>query len=82
MIDDVPQAFQAAAFAALVDVQQVEVLRGPQNTLFGKSASAGVINITTQPATDEFTARADVMSTDDDEHRVFRHDLRSDHRHV
>lgn len=71
VIDDIPQAFQAAAFAALVDVQQVEVLRGPQNTLFGKSASAGVINITTQPATDEFTARADLMSTDDGEHRVF-----------
>lgn len=70
VIDDVPQAFQAAAFSALVDVQQVEVLRGPQNTLFGKSASAGVINITTQPATDYFTARAEVMATDDHEQRV------------
>jgi iron complex outermembrane receptor protein len=70
VIDDVPQAFQAAAFSALVDVAQVEVLRGPQNTLFGKSASAGVINITTQPVTDEFTARADVMTTDDHEYRV------------
>ena len=69
VIDDVPQAFQAAAFAALVDVQQIEVLRGPQNTLFGKSASAGVINITTQPPTDEFTARIDAMATDDGEQR-------------
>jgi iron complex outermembrane recepter protein len=70
VIDEIPQAFQAAAFAALVDVQQIEVLRGPQNTLFGKSASAGVISITTQPATDEFTGRADLMATDDGEHRV------------
>jgi iron complex outermembrane recepter protein len=69
VIDDVPQAFQAAAFAALVDVQQVEVLRGPQNTLFGKSASAGVINITTQQPTEMFTARLDAMTTDDGEHR-------------
>src|SRR5689334_16577357 len=69
VIDDVPQAFQAAAFGALVDVQQVEVLRGPQNTLFGKSASAGVINITTQQPTDTFTARLDAMTTDDGEHR-------------
>lgn len=69
VIDDVPQAFQAAAFAALVDVQQVEVLRGPQNTLFGKAASAGVVSITTQPATDHFTAHGDVMFTDDHEQR-------------
>jgi iron complex outermembrane receptor protein len=70
VIDDIPQAFQAAAFAALVDVQQIEILRGPQNTLFGKAASAGVISITTQPATDEFTGRADLLLTDDGEHRV------------
>jgi iron complex outermembrane receptor protein len=70
VIDDVPQAFQAAAFAALVDVQRVEVLRGPQNTLFGKAASAGVISITTQPPTDHVTARVDAMGTDDHEFRL------------
>jgi iron complex outermembrane receptor protein len=70
VVDDVPQAFQAAAFSALVDVQQVEVLRGPQNTLFGKSASAGVINITTQAATDIPTGRIEVVATDDGEQRV------------
>ncbi|HLZ77236.1 TonB-dependent receptor domain-containing protein [Phenylobacterium sp.] len=69
VVDDVPQAFQAAAFSALVDVQQVEVLRGPQNTLFGKAASAGVISITTQPATDHFTAHGEAMFTDDHEQR-------------
>jgi iron complex outermembrane receptor protein len=70
VIDDVPQAFQAAAFAALVDVQRVEILRGPQNTLFGKAASAGVVSITTQPVTDTMTARADALVTDDHEVRV------------
>jgi iron complex outermembrane receptor protein len=69
VIDDIPQAFQAAAFSALVDVHQVEVLRGPQNTLFGKSASAGVVSITTEPATDQFTAHAETMQTDDHEQR-------------
>jgi iron complex outermembrane receptor protein len=69
VIDDVPQAFQAAAFAALVDVQQVEVLRGPQSTLFGKAASAGVVNITTEAPSKVFTAKADALITDDHEHR-------------
>ena len=69
VIDDVPQAFQAAAFAALVDVQQVEVLRGPQSTLFGKAASAGVVSITTEAPSKTFTAKADVLLTDDHESR-------------
>jgi iron complex outermembrane receptor protein len=70
VIDDIPQAFQAAAFAALVDVQRVEVLRGPQNTLFGKAASAGVVSVTTQAPTDTFTARIDALATEDGEQRV------------
>ncbi|MDB5365228.1 MAG: TonB-dependent receptor [Rhodospirillales bacterium] len=70
VIDEVPQAFQSAAFTDLVDVQRIEVLRGPQSTLFGKSASAGVISITTRQPTDTFTARAETMFTDDNEQRL------------
>jgi iron complex outermembrane recepter protein len=70
VVDDIPQAFQAEAFTSLVDVQQVEVLRGPQSTLFGKSASAGVVNITTRGPSDTFTAHADAMGTNDDEQVV------------
>lgn len=70
VVDDVPQAFQAAAFTALVDVQQIEVLRGPQSTLFGKSASAGVINIRTMDPSDTMTARAEAVITDDHERRL------------
>ncbi len=58
VIDDVPLGFQAAAFKDLVDVDRVEVLRGPQSTLFGKSAIAGVLNITTAAPTTEFTGKA------------------------
>lgn len=70
VVDDVPQAFQAMAFTALADVQQVEILRGPQSTLFGKAASAGVVYITTNPASDVFGAQVETMITDDHEKRL------------
>ncbi len=41
------------AFPQLYDIGQIEVLRGPQGTLFGQGASAGVLNVTTKaPSTD------------------------------
>ncbi len=67
VIDDVPQAIQAEAFSALVGVQQIEVLRGPQSTLFGKSADSGLISITTTQPTNSFTTSAEVMATSDHE---------------
>jgi iron complex outermembrane receptor protein len=48
VVDGVVFARSGEAFSDLIDVAQLEVLRGPQGTLFGKNASAGVINITTQ----------------------------------
>jgi len=70
VIDDVPQAFQAQAFNALTDASQIEVLRGPQNTLFGRSASAGVINITTLAPTSTIQEGVKGLITDDGEQRV------------
>jgi iron complex outermembrane receptor protein len=68
-LDDVPVAFQARAFTDLTDVERVEVLRGPQSTLYGKSASAGLINITTRAPSDEFTSLLNLQATTDDEYR-------------
>ncbi len=47
-VDGVYRSRSAGQITDLPDVQRVEVLRGPQSTLFGKNASAGVISIVTQ----------------------------------
>ncbi len=40
------------------DLGQLEVLRGPQGTLYGRNATAGVVNLTTAKPTDQFEAMA------------------------
>ena len=56
VVDQVPQGLMP--FAQLYDLAQVEVLRGPQGTLFGQTASAGVINVTSAaPDPAKFAAR-------------------------
>jgi iron complex outermembrane recepter protein len=47
-IDGVFYARPASASLDFLDVEQVEVLRGPQGTLFGKNTTAGAINVTTR----------------------------------
>ena len=47
-VDGVFYARPAAATLDFLDVERIEVLRGPQGTLFGKNTTAGAINVTTR----------------------------------
>lgn len=53
----------------LVDIDRIEVLRGPQGTLFGKNASAGVINIVSKTPTNDFHLSAQASYFEGDEYR-------------
>lgn len=48
VVDGVVYNRAGEAFSDLIDIDRLEVLRGPQGTLFGKNSSAGVINIVTK----------------------------------
>ncbi len=56
MIDGVYAGYSGSSLADLYDVARVEVLRGPQGTLFGKNATAGLVSVTSNLPTREFEA--------------------------
>lgn len=56
-IDQVYYARSAAATFDFLDADQVEILRGPQGTLYGKNTTAGAINVTSRAPS--FTPQAD-----------------------
>ena len=59
-IDGVYRSRTAAQISDLPDVSRIEVLRGPQSTLFGKNASAGVISIVTKEPSFNFEGMAEL----------------------
>jgi iron complex outermembrane recepter protein len=63
-IDGVYAARGAGAEAALADVNRVEVLKGPQGTLFGRNATGGAIHIVSQKPRFENEGRAKVTVGD------------------
>ena len=61
VVDGVVLGRSGQAFADLYDVSRIEVLRGPQGTLFGKNASAGVVNITTKDPSYDTTGSVETV---------------------
>ena len=58
-IDGVYRSRAAAQIGDLPRLQQIEVLSGPQSTLFGKNASAGVISVRTMAPSQDFEAKVE-----------------------
>ena len=63
-IDGVPQYFNMTSLVDLFDVDRVEVLRGPQGTLFGANSTGGVVNIITKSPENEYSGKAQVTIGD------------------
>ena len=70
VVDGVVLGRSGQAFVDLYDLDRVEVLRGPQGTLFGKNASAGVVNITTKRPSDSFEGSVEASLYQDNEYRL------------
>ncbi len=58
-IDGVYMSFITGLNFALFDMERIEVLRGPQGTLYGRNATGGLFHYVTRKPTDEFEAYVD-----------------------
>jgi len=70
VVDGVVLGRSGQAFGDLYDLERVEVLRGPQGTLFGKNASAGVVNLVTRKPSNEFEGYVKASVFEDNEYIV------------
>ena len=62
-LDGIYVASPYALHTDFLDLERIEVLRGPQGTLFGQNSTGGAINVITQaPDTEEFSGKADITA--------------------
>lgn len=70
VVDGVVFARPGQATLDLLDIEHIEILRGPQGTLFGKNASSGVLNVVGRKASEQLTGFVDASWYQGDEQRV------------
>jgi iron complex outermembrane receptor protein len=68
VVDGVPIARVGEFVAEMADVERIEILRGPQGTLFGRNATAGAISVVRKAPSDEFEVFVSGSATDDQEY--------------
>lgn len=68
-VDGVPILDAMGYEQDLVDIERIEVLKGPQGTLYGKSAEAGVVNIVTKKPDNEVRTKVSAVVGTDDKRR-------------
>ena len=69
-VDEVYLGRSAGAVLDMIDIQQVEILRGPQGTLFGKNTIGGAISITTTKPNEEFSGKVDIKVGTDERRNI------------
>jgi iron complex outermembrane recepter protein len=69
-VDGVYRPRSGLGLGDLVDVERIELLRGPQGTLFGRNTSAGAISVVTRTPTDRFEGFGQIIAGNHDLRRV------------
>lgn len=70
VVDGQPQFFSTGALLDLYDVNRIEVLRGPQGTLFGANTTGGVVNVINNEPVNEFEGRVDALYGNYDQFQI------------